>query len=232
MRKDCILNAFALLKQVLVFCWHSLGSFLQSLPAIALTVWGIDQKYHSLELTWSSTGTTSLTELAARRPAVQKVWEKLGQEGWCGNFVTSSLGSATLCDVLLFLAWTWGHQSQFNLWAHVGQHWFASLLFFTQSALDALAEKLSQQMPTPVPIVHHQGVKPRNLDPVNRLVLLNRIRKKFLHRKEIASTHSDVAPENLRMMKEECYYDSLFYSKRVEEVFSGCNHLQISSSQP
>ena len=103
------------------------------------------------------------------------------------------------------------------------------MVHFFGNALDTYGEELSKQGLVAMPVVLHRGVRPKNLDAVNRLLLLFRLRKKQRHRASIASTHTDVSPGELRMMTNEHYYDSIHYSKGVEEIFSGLNHLQIST---
>lgn len=161
---------------------------------------------------------------------VELVWKQLSSSEWCGYSLQTPLHSASLADVMIFLSWTWSHQSQHSLWHMVGQHWLPELVNACGIALDCFLLAKSQEKPTPIPVQQHKGSRPKALDAVNRMILLERIKKQKLHRLAIASTHSDVAPTQLRMMRDECYYNSQLYSKACSDLFSQCCQVQCSHS--
>lgn len=176
------------------------------------------------------TGSTSLVNkasLGALR-SVDKVWQHLMHTGWNGYCLTSPLSFARLTDILVFLAWSWTHQSKYNLWITVAQHWLPEILEICGAALDALLQELSQLKLSPVPMDQHQGVRPKMVDAVNRLILLDRIKKQKLHRFTIATTHTDVVPQSTRMMQEECFYNSKLYSETCAAAFKPAHQIQIS----
>ena len=161
---------------------------------------------------------------------VEVVWKQLSSSQWCGYSLASPLHSASLTDVMIFLSWTWSHQSQHGLWHTLGQHWLPELTNICGIALDSYLAACSQEKPTPIPVQQHKGSRPKALDAVNRMILLERIKKHKLHRVAIASTHSDVVPTQLRMMREECYYNSQLYSNMCSDLFSQCCQVQCSHS--
>ncbi len=221
-------RAFIMVKDLMALCWAKVGLSIQSVPSSSLAFWARGG-WHRIELKWVCPGMTrSLLELAALTPAVRNVWNKLSVEPWHGYRLTSSLDFASVPDLLVFLSWTWAHQFQFQLWLHIGQYWLPEVFFSFGVALDLYAQELSQQKISPIPIILHRGVKPKHLDAVNRLLLLYRMRKKRRRRQDIASTHTDVAPEGLKMVSHEAYYDSIHYCHTVKDSFSNIEHLQVS----
>lgn len=171
-------KAFTMVKDLMTLCWAKVGASIQSFPASSLLFWAKGE-YHRLELKWVCPGVTqSLLGLAALAPAVRNLWNKLSLEPWHGYRITTSLDHASVPDLLVFVSWTWAHQSQFQLWLHIGQYWLPEVLFSFGAALDIYAQELSQEKITPVPIILHKGVKPKHLDAVNRLLLLYRMRRK------------------------------------------------------
>lgn len=226
----CKGKAFNMIKDLLALCWGCVGGHLSLQPPACLPFWA-KGKHQKVELKWLPGGVTqSLLDVAAQHPGMRGVWNQLFQQPWHGYSLTSGLDGASHADILVFLAWVWAHQAhQSQLWLHIGQHWLPEMVHFFGNALDTYGEELSKQGLVAMPVVLHRGVRPKNLDAVNRLLLLFRLRKKQRHRASIASTHTDVSPGELRMMTNEHYYDSIHYSKGVEEIFSGLNHLQIST---
>lgn len=129
---------------------------------------------------------------------------------------------------MLFLGWIWCHQAKYKLWHKLGEFWLPEILNTCGLLLDAWLEKLSAQKPSAAPMHQHKGIRPKGLDAVNGMLLLDRMEKRRLHRAAIASTHTDLVPSNLGMMQEEAFYNSQLYTEHVTAVFSECKQIQVS----
>ena len=227
MQSTCKGKALQMIKSLVSMCWEKHGGFLASQGSTSLSYW-FKGKLQSVALTWGREGfTQNILQVAVELPSFRGVWNTMASNPWHGYRITSSLDRASFADILVLVAWMWANQSH-QCWLHVGQQWLPELLVFLGFAMDTMAQDLSQEGLGPIPVVLHKGVKQKNMDAVNRLLLLFRMRHKRRHRQDIASTHADIAPAGLKMIHHEPFYDSMLYAKVVESAFSGISQLQIS----
>ena len=63
----------------------------------------------------------------------------------------------------------------------------------------------------------------KTLDPVNRMILLHKLRKEKVHRTRVASTHGELVPEQSAMMKYESYIECALYQKSMQETLGARN---------
>ena len=68
----------------------------------------------------------------------------------------------------------------------------------------------------------------KTLDPVNRMILLHKLRKEKVHRTRVASTHGELVPEQSAMMKYESYIECALYQKSMQETFGGQKQVSVA----
>lgn len=56
------------------------------------------------------------------------------------------------------------------------------------------------------------GAARKGADPINRMILLYRLRRERLHRRSIARTHEDLSLQNTRLVQYESYLDCVLRS--------------------
>ena len=162
------------------------------------------------------------------------LWEKLGSRTWLNRCISSSSAHASWQDICFFLCFIYCHQTlamaRTHLWKAIGRHCLPIVLNQAAQWLNHMARELGKQALQQLPELRTKtGRAKRCADPVNKLLLLWKLRKKKLHRKTIGSTH-DTGKASQRMLKFENYIDCLLYLQQLESAFGGDPRPQLSIS--
>ena len=173
-------------------------------------------------------------ELLQNCPGGAETWAKLSRATWLDYCITTTLEAASLFDILFFLIWIAAHPTcqarGQSLFKCIALHNLPSFVKALGSRLDLLAVELSKQALSPLPVLKTKhGIARRLADPVNRVVLLYRLRKAKLNRRAVAETHGEsVGEASSRFIQFEDYIDSLLHSQALRDVFGGRHHNQVS----
>ena len=188
----------------------------------------------SAELFFTPQGLTqNWGSLLSLSPGGVALWKKLGRRTWLNRCIASSMENATFLDILFFNAYLMCHpklkgQGQ-NLWLAIGSNTMPELIFHAGSWLESLALSMKEEPLSMLPILRTKEGNARLLaDPVNRMLLLWKLRKNKQHRMEIAGTHGELGGNTMRMMRYEAYLDCLLHSKALEQGFSGCKQVCVA----
>ena len=170
--------------------------------------------------------------LLIKNVGVVALWGKLCTRTWLNRCLSTSLEHASFSDVLFFLIYMWCHPTLTlagcNVWQACGQHCLPNLLNNISQWLTTFARHLADQALQHLPALTTKSGRARRIaDPVNKLLLLFKLRKEKVHRKRVADTH-DYGSQSTRMIAFENYIDSLLYLQALEGTFGGSASQQIS----
>ena len=116
-----------------------------------------------------------------------------------------------------------------NLYLCFGKTVLAEFLDHTARWLDAFALMKSQEALKMLPALKTKAGNARKVaDPVNRLLLLFKLRKKKMHRREIAETHGELGGGTSRMVVFENYIDVLMHMKAIQKDFANTHQLSVT----
>lgn len=191
------LLALEMLLGVCKMCFTFLSEAQAAITAMILDPSG---QLHHKELVFEATGVCrgSWHELLLHSPGCVEQWERLSKTSWMNQCLTSTLQAATFSDIIFFLLWVYCHPT----YKARGENLFQSLALLTLprvlhklgGCLKQLAVQLSQQNLTALPVIRTKtGKATRQSDPVNKMLLMFRLRRQKLHRRAIALTHEDLA---------------------------------------
>jgi len=165
-------------------------------------------------------------------PGAAALWVSLGTRCWLNRCIASSLDNASFGDIWLFMAYLFCHQKLAklgqNLWVCVARTCLPELIVITGQMLEALAKLKCEEPLKLLPILRRKTGNARKVaDPVNRVLLLFKLRKEKQHRARIASTHDELGGATSRMVVFEAYVDCLLHMKLLENSFVGQNQLSV-----
>ena len=141
-----------------------------------------------------------LGQAAVTQPRGPEAMDKFEEERvWCGFCISATLGQASIQDLLLFFAFTCAHPTlkydKQTIWLDVGKLMLPPFLQMCGSWLDSWAYHLSQQKATELPLLMSKGSRVgRALDPVNRMIMLYRLRKEKVVRRRVSLSHEGLVP--------------------------------------
>lgn len=154
-------------------------------------------------------------------PGAMVVWKGLGARTWMNRCIASAPETATFGDIWLYMCYLACHPKLKKLgtclWLHFGKLFLPVLLNATGRWLATLALNASNEALQMLPVLRKKSGNARRLaDPVNKLLLLWKLRKEKQHRAQTAQTHSDLGASNSRMIHWESYLDCLLHLKAVQ----------------
>lgn len=167
------------------------------------------------------------TLLSHSQGAVE-TWQRLSKTIWLGHCITTPVTAASAQDIILFLSWVFCHPT----FMARGQNLFMSCALQTlPNAVNQCGAWLSRMavhlgmnddgyhaLPT---LKTKSGMARRGADPVNRLILLWRLRKMRINRRHIATSHEDLSLASTRLMLFESYLDCMLHSQALMSNFGG-----------
>jgi len=141
-----------------------------------------------------------LGQAAVTQPRGPEAMDKFEEERvWCGFCISTTLGQASIQDLLLLFAFTCAHPTlkydKQTIWLDVGKLMLPPFLQMCGSWLDSWAYHLSQQKATELPLLMSKGSRVgRALGPVNRMIMLHRLRKEKVVRRRVSLSHEGLVP--------------------------------------
>ena len=175
-----------------------------------------------------STGcVANLSQLLFKSAAAMALWNKLMKEPFCSKTICSSHLAPTLWDLVLLLVCAKNNISQGLCWANFGQLLWPKVLFVCGHMLDMLAVHRAQGELTHLPLLKSKKGHTRRVPWVNKLLLLRKLRKKKLHRKDAAETHGDMVPERSALVTSENFLCASIYSSKLKAAFQKTHHVAV-----
>ena len=200
----------------------------------AATLWGnvFDGQgvLHTEELVFNDLGICqNWGSLLARSGAGQRLWTKLRRKLWLGQCIVTSLDSASLSDILLFLAYSLAHTKETEKgqahWLVIGRLVLPPLINAVGGFLDSYAVHLSQKRLEALPALQNRhGRARRGLDPVNRMVFLFKLRREKVHRRRVGKTHEGLIPLDSVWCRREALVDALEHQRLLSATAQGHPH--------
>ena len=198
---------------------------LESFVGIAF---GKDHRYHEKTLLVDTTGIVqNLHGLLVQHPGFTWAWSHLMLKGHCGFKITSAATHPTLWDLIILLVWAKNNPNTKKVWQYFGQFLWPRALFIAGFLCDKYAWMRSQQPLANAPLLLSKKGKSRKTPWANRLLLLKKMRKIRLHRKNTASSHGDLVPANLQQVISEEFIVTSIYNKKVREAYENCFHFAV-----
>ena len=188
----------------------------------------------SQEVLFSAQGlSTSLKALLDHSLGLTTLWKKLGSRCWLNRCISSSPENVSLSDFVFFLAYLYCHPKLAmdgqRLWLVFGKLSLAELLVHIALWMTSMAEDLGNQTLKALPVLRGKTGQARKVaDPINKILLLWKLRKEKVHRQRVAATHTELGGASSRMMAFEHYIDCLLHSHALAESFDGCRQLSVS----
>ena len=171
-------------------------------------------------------GVEGLSALLHHFPPAVKTWQKLRRRLWNGQCISTDLGQASMDDLWFFLAYLQAHQTLRVegrwMWPYVVKPLLPPLLQLAGQWLDAWAWHLSQEVLQELPIMKTKcGKAQRALDPVNRMVLLFKLRREKIHRRRVGLSHEGILPLQGFWARYEDVLDVVLHIKALQTFFEG-----------
>eukprot|EP00438_Fugacium_kawagutii_P019946 Skav209629 [mRNA] locus=scaffold4224:82940:87399:+ [translate_table: standard] len=192
-----------------------------------------NDELHQVLLQFSQQGVTHnwADVLRAFQPALN-LWKKLQMTTWMDYCLCSSPESATIKDIFFFISYIAAHPSLKvlgkNMLNTFGKLVGAQLFFHAGSWLTSYAKHRCTLAMEALPLSRSRaGVLRRALDPVNRMLLLAKLKHEKLHRARIARTHDELAPKHLRLIRYEAYLEVFLYAQLLQKCFKGRQQLSV-----
>ena len=153
-------------------------------------------------------------------PIACQVWDKLKEEGWCQQIVTSSLEATTLYDILVFLAYVVAHPKeryeQQTLHQCIALVAMPDVLVWFGRLMDELATTLSQQKLEELPLLKTLKGNLKKSDQVNKFLLFEKLKGHKVARKRIASTHDNLTGQHSEVVATGHNFETLELDGTVE----------------
>lgn len=237
--KDHTLESRALLVVLLAMnlLLHLVGEAFKmvdlSQPFMAMLI-GQDGRMHSRELKFSAqTMCHTWGEFLRLCPGAAALWKRLTERCWLNRCISSSADSATFADIWFFVAYLYTHQKlkllRQTLWLCLGKPFLVQLIWRTGNCLEEVALRASAEALSMLPALRTKtGFVRRLADPVNKLLLLFKLRKEKQHRRRVASTHDELGGATTRMVVFEAYLDCLLHLKALQVGFRESRQISVS----
>ena len=169
-------------------------------------------------------------------PAAFALWSRLGARCWMNRCIGSRVVQATYQDILFFFMYMWCHPklrlAGYCVWNVFGAHTLPLVVSQLGQWINQLALSLGGATLKELPVLKSKtGRATKIADPINKLLLLWKLRKEKLHRQRIAKTHEQFGEASQPMVRVEHYLDCLLYLHKLEEAFgdlTDCPQISVS----
>ena len=188
----------------------------------------------SRELAFSKQGVClSFAEFIMLCPGASALWKKLTTRCWLNRCITSSVETISFLDLWFFVVYIYAHpklkQLGQNLWSSIGKDLLVELVHRTGEALVTVAVQASSEALSMLPTLKTKAGAVRKVaDPVNRMLLLLKLKKEKQHRKRIAATHEELGGSTNRMIVFENYVDCILHLKALQSGFERSKQVSVS----
>ena len=195
---------------------------------VGCMVYGQDKAYHAGSLTLEEGCMLSgLSDLLAQSSAAKQLWYQLQKEGLCGHKIRTSLDNPSLWDLILCVLWAKMHPAYRGIWVNVGAFLWPKLVWLSGCLLDSLAKRKADLPLEQVPLVITSKGRARRPPWVNRVVLLQKMRKIKHSRMQTMRTHQDLVTTSDRLVVSEHLLSTGIYLRNSASAFKGASHVTI-----
>ena len=166
-------------------------------------------------------------DLLSNSPAACQLWSKLRQRVWLGRCISTDMNQASVQDIFFFLAFLMARPGMRKMsgqvpYTDIAKHMFPMLLASAGQWLDRLAVLKSAANLKALPMLKPKaGHIYKRLDPINRMLLLWKLRKEKVHRRRVAQTHDDMVALQSSFIKYEAFLDTFLHKQALTEAFKG-----------
>ena len=188
----------------------------------------------SQELSFTAQGMTGQWCLLLQHSAgATTLWKRLTATTGTGRCITTSQENASLGDIWLFSCFVWCHQKLRiggrMIWHSLVAMLLPQLIVTGARCLVEHAMELSKEGLKHLPILKTKLGNIRKVcDPVNRLLLLMKLKGKKQRRSDIADTHRELGGSTFSMMRYGNYCDCLLHMEALEHQFWQPKQLCVS----
>jgi hypothetical protein len=176
-------------------------------------------------------------QVANMNSAATELWQNLQNKAWCGMKITSTLETATLQDILFFMAYLMGHTKErlcsLNPYETVCKHVLPELLLWLGNLMDEHAKVLSQKPlgDTVLPALKtRDGKYKRKSDEANKFILLDKMKGNKSTRRRVAKTHTELIAPCSNLVQRESHVLTAIYFEKVAKEFGSYKVKQFSTS--
>lgn len=158
---------------------------------------------HQALLTFSGQGIThEWAGVVSKYGPATALWHKLHKANWLGSCLCSSLGATTMGDIIFFLCYISAHPllkvSGQNVLQGFGRLALKGFIWQTGVWLADYARHLCTLNIQSLPLMRSKsGNIRKTLDPVNRMILLHKLRKEKVHRTRVVSPMGNLCQSSL-----------------------------------
>lgn len=154
-----------------------------------------------------------------------KIWEELRKKVWNGRCISSSLDQASIEDIWFFLAFIACHPKMKEdgqvAWLVIGKVLLPPFIQLVGTWLDGWAFQLSQLELKELPLLKSRyGNAAKQLDPVNRMLILFKIRREKVHRRRVGLSHEGLVPLQGPWSRFEHSLDTVQHWEALQSAFS------------
>ena len=189
-------------------------------------------QYENLQLVQSK-AVKNLEKLLAHCPGANTLWRKLRGEIWHGQSMSTATDHASVKDLMFFLAYLQAHPTlhmgQQNLYLCFAKLMLPTLINQLGFWLDGIATDLTNESLQKLPTLKSKyGNVSKAMGPVNRMLLLNKIKAEKIHRRRVGKSHSDLQPAESTWARHEHYLDTVLHSRALQSFPKEPLQLSIS----
>ena len=118
-----------------------------------------------------------------------------------------------------------------SLWPCCGRLALSTFICHWGQWLDAFANHLVEETLKELPVLRNKyGNVCRAMDPVNRMILLQRLQKQKVNRRAVATTHGNLLPVESAWARHEDYLDGVLHTKALSQAVGNLKLCQLSVS--
>ena len=147
---------------------------------------------------------------------------------FCSYKIASSSSHPTLWDLLVLLVWSKTNPAMKHIWQYFGQLVWPQAMWVYGRVIDALALSNSKKPVEQLPLLKTAKGKSRRTPWVNKLVLLQKMRRIRAHRKNTMQSHQDLVPQNSQIVAAEQFLCASLYARKVRQAYQDAFHFTVA----
>ena len=228
LKHDCKQKALRLLLGLIELAFMTVIAAEGANIQLMLNIIGADRDLVGRPVTFDAQGLCKeWADLLSHSPGACSLWGTLRRTLWLGRCITTDMQQASLCDIVFFLCWIISHSGSRkmlgqNLHTDIGLQAVPFLLTVCGQWLDRLAVVKSSEALQLLPVLKTKhGYLRKKIDPVNRMLLLFKLRKDKLHRQRIARTHGDAVSAETTWARQEALLDCVLHQRAILQAMQG-----------
>ena len=162
------------------------------------------------------------------------MWSKMKGAKWLGYCISTSPDFVSIADLVAFLAYLQAHPTvtlrHQNPFLCLGKVMLPMLVNLVGLWLDGLCTELANEELRALPILKTKhGNVAKAMEPVNRMLYLQKIKQETVHRRRVGLTHNELQSKESKWSRYEYYLDAVLHAKALEQSFGeGPKQLSVS----